>query len=705
MKRCLAVILSLSSLTLAASDPSLIWTAISIPARDGKTLAADLYSADATPQRKPVILIQTPYNKNYYRTDDASGLGGKKFPTDAHYNYVVVDWRGFYGSKGADVPGYDRGLDGCDCVEWIAAQPWCDGKVGTWGSSALGVIQYQTARRHPPHLACITPQVKDFQTLYENYYYGGDYRKEHVESVERLGFLSTAAVLAHPALDATWRAAAANTAMAPDIEVPALVVGGWYDHFPTDVLRSFEDLRTASAPAAREKHRLIVGPWLHTGVGESQQGVLEYPNATDLYSTEIRFWDYCLRGVSNGWDQEPVVSYYQMGENAWRTAPAWTGIPRMEKSLYLQPAGGLSEALPPEGALPDGYIYEPDDPTPALGGSRFNPFDPSVLTGPQDLREAIETRPDVLVYSTPVLEEDLRVNGALRVDLFVSSNRVDTDFCVRLTDVYPDGRSLVMTQGIRRTRFRNSSSTPELMTPGQIYPVTVELQDLALTFLRGHRLRVDVCSADYPHYDKNRNDGGPMYSSGPSYSALNTVYHDAAHASRIVLQCLPNTPLSAGFTWAPSSPEPGGTVAFTASASGGTPPYVCSWNLDGTQAVGPDVLGTFSAGSHAIVLTVTDGAGAGAVSQKTLVVAPSVFVSAVVAMSNPFRLEVSGSGFQEGCNVVIDGKDVPKTAFKGPAMVVAKGTGLKAMVPKGMTVQVSVMNPSGTASAPFPFTR
>ena len=536
MKSCLAGILLLASLSLAAADPSLTWTALSIPTRDGKTLAADLYYADTAPQSKPVILIQTPYNKNYYRTGDPSGLGGKKFPTDAHYNYVVVDWRGFFGSTGADVPGYDRGLDGFDCVEWIAAQPWCDGKVGTWGSSALGVIQYLTARRHPPHLACITPQVKDFQTLYENYYYGGDYRKEHVESLERLGFFSASAILAHPTLDAAWRTAAANSAMAADIGVPALVVGGWYDHFPTDVLRSFEDLRTGSAPAVRGQHRLILGPWLHTGVGESQQGVLEYPDATDLYSTEIRFWDYTLRGVPNGWDQEPVVTYYQMGENAWRTAPSWAGIPRIEKSLYLQPGGGLSEALPPGGSLPDSFLYDPDDPTPALGGSRFDPFDPSVLTGPQDLSQAIETRPDVRVYTTPVLEQDLRVNGALRVELFVSSNRTDTDFCVRLTDVYPDGRSLIMTQGIRRMRFRNSPSTEEFMTPGQIYPVTVDLQDLALTFLSGHKLRVDVCSADYPHFDKNRNDGGPMYTVGPSYSALNAVYHDAIRPSRIVFQ-------------------------------------------------------------------------------------------------------------------------------------------------------------------------
>lgn len=577
--------------------------------------------------------------------------------------------------------------------------------MGTWGSSALGMIQYQTARRHPPHLVCITPQVKDFQTLYENYYYGGDYRKEHAESLENLGFFSASTILAHPSLDAAWQAVAANSAMAPDIAVPALVVGGWYDHFPSDILRSFEDLRTASAPAVRERHRLIFGPWLHSGVGDTQQGVLEYPNAVDLYPTEIRFWDYYLRDQPNGWDQEPVVTYYQMGENAWRTAPSWAGIPRTEKSLYLQPAGELAEALPPGSSLPDSYLYDPSDPTPALGGSRFNPFDPSVLTGPQDLAQAIETRPDVLVYSTPALAEDLRVNGSLRVELFVSSDRTDTDFCVRLTDVYPDGRSLIVTQGIRRMRFRNSLSTEELMTPGQVYPVTVALQDLALTFLSGHKLRLDVCSADYPHFDRNRNDGGLMYTTGPSFPARNAVYHDGANPSRIVLQTLPSAPLSADFSWTPPIPAPGSTVTFTATASGGTPPYSYSWDLDGTSALGFEVQGSFPAGSHDILLAVRDGAGAETAVEDTLTVAPSVSIEAVAALANPFRLKVSGSGFQPGCRVEIGGAQAPHTVFKKGSLVIAKGSGLKAMVPKGVTLQIVVLNPDGGRSTPFAFSR
>lgn len=331
---------------------------------------------------------------------------------------------------------------------------------------------------------------------------------------------------------------------------------------------------------------------------------------------------------------------------------------------------------------------------------------PRSLTGPQDLSQAIETRPDVRVYTAPVLEQDLRVNGALRVELFVSSNRTDTDFCVRLTDVYPDGRSLIATQGIRRMRFRNSLSTEEFMTPDQIYPVTVDLQDLALTFLSGHKLRVDVCSADYPHFDKNRNDGGPMYTVGPSFSALNAVYHDAIRPSRIVFQTPSNTPLSADFTWTPSFPEPGSVVTFTATASGGTPPFSYAWNLDGSAASGQTVTRAFAAGRYTVTCAILDGAGDNASSAKEILVTPAVLVTAVTVLKSPFRLRVEGVNFQTGCSVTVDGRASPQSQWKDSTLVVAKkGKTLKAMLPKGQVVQIVMANPDGTTSEPVSFTR
>jgi predicted acyl esterase len=521
---------------LAGSAAGLSYQPVSIPVRDGHSLAADVYYT-GTLAARPVILIQTPYNKLFYRTQAhlPPEAGGASFPQDPAYNYVVLDWRGFYGSAAAAVPGYDRGLDGYDAVEWIAAQPWCDGRVGTWGHSALGYIQFLTARRHPPHLVCCAAYAKDFLTTYSDYYYGGDYRKEHVESMARLGLAEPDLILAHPREDLFWQAVAAQSDLAGEIAVPMLLATGWYDHYPDDILAAWEALRARSDPAVRDLHRIFIGPWVHGGMHDAVQGELEYPDTVGVHDElTLRFWDRYLRDQDNGWDDEPPVLYYQMGESAWRPAASWSGIAREDLVLYLQPSALLAETPPSAGGGADTFLYDPADPTPVLGGSRFNPFDPDVATGPVDIR-TVETRPDVLVYSTPVLAECLRLNGPVETRLWVSSDRPDTDFVVRLSDVYPDGRSMIVTQGIRRMRFRGSYSAETLMTPGQVYPVTVLLQNLALTLPAGHRLRIVIASADYPHFDRNRNDGGEMYIDGPLLPAANSVWHDAVHPSQLVL--------------------------------------------------------------------------------------------------------------------------------------------------------------------------
>lgn len=544
--RCLSALAVGLVLLLLATDSTtaqtgLVWTNLAIPTRDAKTLDADLWHAPPALTPKPVILIQTPYNKNRYRLGAVPGYASPSFPVSTNYHYVIVDWRGFYGSGAAAVPGYDRGLDGFDCVEWIARQPWSNARVGTWGGSALGFIQYQTTFHHPSNLVCCTIAVKDFQTRYDNYYYGGDFRKEHVENLERLQLADADVILSHPAYDLVWRTLEAVGHTPERMSVPALIVGGWFDHFPDTVLRSFSDLQLESDAAMRDQHRLIFGPWLHGEVGKAQQGALTFSNATNLEALEIAFWDYHLRDqTDNGWASQPVVQFYQMGENIWLQATNWQDLPRLNRSLYLR-AGGLLTPEPPEdGEHPDPYTYDPNDPTPAFGGSRFNPFDPGVLEGPQDQSASIETRADVLVYSTPILTNDLRVNGALRLTLYASSDRTDTDFAVRLADVQPDGRSLIMTQGIRRGRFRDSLSTPNLMTPGVAYPFEIELQNLALTFRAGHRLRLVIASAIYPHFDRNLNDGGPMYTTGTPLVATNSVFHDPFHLSRLDFQVLPD---------------------------------------------------------------------------------------------------------------------------------------------------------------------
>ncbi|MDD2889128.1 MAG: CocE/NonD family hydrolase [bacterium] len=513
---------------------SVHYDSLKIPMRDGKWLAADLYTNDSTIQ-KPVILIQTPYDKNTYRTTVGQGT---PFPYDsAHYNYVILDWRGFHGSDSATSSGYDRGLDGYDAVEWIAQRPWCNGKVGTYGGSALGLIQFMTAKHRPPHLVCSAPFIKDYKTKYSDFYYGGEYRKEQVESMAGLGFLTTSLILTYPTESMYWKLLVEQPNDYPEsLAVPMLIVSGWYDHYPSDVIRAFKDLRTRSDISVRQKHKLIMGPWLHSSVGQSQQGILSYPNSVGVPdSVTTMFFDYYIRNIQNGYEQLPVVRYYQMGVNEWKTTNDWYSVGNYTDTLYLQTGGVLISALPLDSVSYDSISYDPRNPSPTVGGSRFNPFVPSTPVGPQDQRDSVESRSDVLVYSTPVLTGNLIVNGSIKILLYISSDRKDTDFSIRLCDVYPDSSSVIVTQGIRRMRFRNSYSTEQFMTPGQVYVDTITLSDIALTFLAGHRLRIDVSSSNYPMFAVNPNNDDSLYKPGDTLVAKNYVYHNSVYASKILI--------------------------------------------------------------------------------------------------------------------------------------------------------------------------
>ncbi|MBC8145257.1 MAG: CocE/NonD family hydrolase [bacterium] len=512
--------------------------AISIPTRDGKTLAADLYTTDKSAKR-PTILVQTPYNKSYYRfaVNIPAQAGASMFPWDsANYNYVVLDWRGFSGSRDAAVTGYDRGLDGYDAVEWIATQSWSNGKVGTWGTSALGMIQFQTARHHPPHLVCAVPLAKDFKTKYTDFYYGGEYRKEHVESLETLGLASSSAILSRPTYDATWKVVERNSDYADEIEIPMLLISGWYDHYPDDIIRAFDDLRTNSAADVRGLHRLIMGPWIHEGIGEAQQGALSYPNAAGVPdSIALQFFDHFMRDIDNGYVSRPRVQYFQMGSDEWRSTDSWNTLATNADTAdyFLNIGGALTPTAGASGGAP--FTYNPRNPSPTIGGPRLVPFGDSVSVGPQDQRP-VQARGDLLIFETSVLQRELSINGAPAIELFVSSNREDTDISVRLCDVYPDGRAMLVTQGIVRMRFRDGLSPGDTsrMQQGFVYRAHVPMQNLAMTWRTGHRLRLLISGSNFPQFERNLNTGGALYGGNDTLVAFDTI-HTGVHPSRIRL--------------------------------------------------------------------------------------------------------------------------------------------------------------------------
>lgn len=523
-----------------------IWKEIDIPVRDGKLLKADFYSIDSS-IAKPCILIQTPYNKALYRSLTNlpfDSLFASALFDLTNYNFIIMDWRGFYTNKTAAKPQYDRGLDGYDAVEWIAQQKWSNGKIGTSGSSALGMIQFQTARRHPPHLVCCAPFVKDYKTKYTDYYYGGVLRREHTEQMEKLGFLTVETITNYPIYNNFWKLIENQNDYPEEFEVPMFMCSGWFDHYPSDCIRAFLDIKTRSHESVRTKHKLLMGSWTHSGLGLLNQGELEYPEAVNVpQNTSKDFFDFYLRDIQNSWDSKPVISYFQMGENIWQTANDWYSVASGFDTLYLWKGSSLKEEPPPIvspfGSSPDTIFYNPKDPSPTIGGARFNPEDifsreHTTPVGPYDISDTVESRNDILIYSTDILERPIQVAGKIKVELFVQSDRKDTDFSIRLCDVYPDGKSFILTQGIKRARFREGHEIEKFMEPDSIYKITIELEDMAITFIEGHRMRIDITSSNYPMFDINPNTGGEMYKPDDTLIATNLVYCNEEYSSKVI---------------------------------------------------------------------------------------------------------------------------------------------------------------------------
>lgn len=520
------------------SSASFNGSTVLVPMRDGRSLSADVFLPKSG-GKHPVLLIQTPYDKNLVRPWFAGEgrWGSDSLFTDPNYAFVITDWRGKFASSGALTQGTQANLsqDGYDTCAWIAKQEWCDGKIATWGPSALGRVQYETARANPPNLVCAVPMVMPLNLDHDIYFPGGALWEEFLSMIGRLGFGTQLynQVTARAVKDDTWKVVERTFVRPEEFQVPMLFIGGWYDIYTDGVLNAFAAVRAGGGTRARGNSKLVMGPWLHN-TDQLKNGQLDFPKARLYGMKRARgFIDYWVRGVANGFDAtEPSISYYQMGVDEWRATSIWPPTGTRDRKYYLHPDRSLSTSAPQRAPAAASFRYDPASPVPTIGG---HVLDPALKGGPQDQREKVESRGDVLVFSTPALTSDLPVTGKIKIALHVSSDRLDTDFTAIVTDVYPDGRSMLVTEGIRRMRFRNTTSREELMNPREIYAVTIELTNTAITFLKGHRVRVIISSSNYPKYALNLNDGGPMYKKGNGLVATNTVYADATHPSALVL--------------------------------------------------------------------------------------------------------------------------------------------------------------------------
>ena len=557
---------------------------VKVPMRDGVNLSTDIYLPDAEGPF-PAVLFRTPYNNNNeMNVEDCIYFASRG------YAFVAQDARGRWDSEGEWYPFINEAEDGFDSLEWVGSQPWCDGNVGMWGGSYVGLAQWQAAPLRSKYLKAMVPRV-GYSNLYHNWVYtGGAFQlafnlkwgaiqmhtrtnqaqylwmpeSNHLSSLQWHLPLNTMAEAAgrnsqfwkdwidHPSYDDYWRSMRPVDAHYADIRVPAYGFGGWFDVFLQSTLNNFMGVNQYGRPPGKGNQKMVIGPWVHN-VGnfgrETRTGDVEFGDAAqiDLRAERVRWFDYWLKGIENGVTDEPPVKVFVMGANRWREASDWP-VPGTQYTRYYLHSGGNSNSVfggggldttSPTSEAPDKWDYDPEHPVMTVGGSTCcGEDDTPVSMGPRD-QQTVEWRPDVLVYSTTPLDSDIEVTGPVKMVLYASSSAPDTDFTAKLVDVNANGTAINVAEGIIRGRYRDSWEQPELMEPGRVYKFEIDLWSTSNCFLAGHRVRVEVASSNFPHFDRNPNTGNPFGQDVELQVAHQTVYHDADHPSHIVLPIIP----------------------------------------------------------------------------------------------------------------------------------------------------------------------
>jgi hypothetical protein len=578
-----AVILlpGLTALAQTASDIA-VERGVAMKTRDGVTLYADIYRP-AGEGSFPVLLQRTPYNK-----ENAADFGRKAALRG--YLVVVQDVRGRYTSEGEWYPFKHETEDGYDAVEWAAAVPHSNGKVGMFGGSYVGATQMLAAIGHPPHLAGICPVVTA-SNYHENWtYQGGAFEQWFNESWtaglaqdtanrairQGTNALAGSAVLPlkqfplfnldlgtvgltrqlapyfldwldHPLYDSYWKQWSIEEQFG-QIQVPALTVTAWYDIFQGGSLRNFTGLQAhAGNEAARKSQRLLVTIGGHAGGGRTI-GAVDFGADAEQFdenAVTLEWYDFLLQGKQNRFATAKPVRIFVMGENQWRDEDAWP-LERATPTRYLLHSGGKANSASGDGALSpstlrteaaDSFVYDPANPVPTVGGPLCCDVG-HLPAGPRDQQE-VEQRPDVLVYSTAPLDQDLEVTGPVALDLYASTTAADTDFTAKLVDVAPDGKAINLTEGILRARYRESTATAQPIIPGKVYEYKIDLWSTSNVFLKGHRIRLEVSSSNFPRFDRNLNTGKDASTDAVFVKATNTVLHDAGHPSALTLPVVP----------------------------------------------------------------------------------------------------------------------------------------------------------------------
>lgn len=540
---------------------------VPIPMRDGVKLSADIYRPDAE-GKFPVLLTRTYYGKNNFDILHDRGREFIEYFVSRGYVVVVQDCHGRYDSEGNFYIEIYDAEDGYDTQTWCGIQPWSNGKIGTFGCSYGGCIQWYSAHLSNPYLKCMVPR----DSTSDPYFDGGfmrngvpqnwlgwcvstagrttrrgqpkvlDWSKitRHLPLItmdESIGFRFPywRDYLRNPLYGEYWERTSVRNKYHL-IDVPTLNIGGWYSD--ADIIGTITNFcgvaYQGKTPEGQKSQKLLIGPWSHcsdsTKVGEIDFGEEAKVNIKKVH---LRWYDYWLKGMDTGIMAEPPVKLFVMGANRWRYLNKWPPDQAKFTRYYLH-SGGRANSLIGDGTLsteepgkqpPDRFVYDPENPVPSLFGDELEMLD----------QRPVERRDDVLVYTTPPLEEDVEVIGPIKLVLYASSSARDTDFTGKLVDVHPNEMARYLTCGIVRARYRETYTKPTLIEPGRIYKYEIDLWVTGNRFLKGHRIRLEVSSSHFPTFFRNQNTGNDMAIDTEMVIARQTIYHDSEHPSYLLL--------------------------------------------------------------------------------------------------------------------------------------------------------------------------
>ena len=566
--------------SLPLIEPGRLMLNIPVPMRDGINLSADIWLPPSSRGSGPwpALLLRTIYDNQ-----EARYIGWAREFTNRGYAVIMQDCRGRGDSDGDWIPYVCELYDGYDTHQWIGEQDWCDGNLGTFGLSYPGFTQTLPATLRSKYLKAVAP-IASQQDNYGHHRVNGvihhnvafaflnmlgrSMQYESLKHFDQDTFffelpIDTAmekvsnthpyykGVMEHEQYDEWWSSYSLRDKY-PEMAIPSLFITGWFDSLSNENFKLFNGwTKKAKTEDARSKTKLIIGPWSHQiapwgRVPMGENG--EYADRTfgkqalsDVIEMHMHWYDQRLKGIDTGVDEEAPIKLFVMGKNTWRDEYEWP-LERTEwTKFYLSSAGnavdddgGLHPEIKTSDQTSDSFIYDPGDPVPSLG-SQYQTYD---FCGPHD-RSHIQRRPDVLTFTTDILTEDMEITGPISATIWASSDAKDTDFTATLTDLEPDGKAIALCEGIVRARFRNGTENPQMMVPGEIYKFEIDMWNTSNSFIKGHRIRIEISSSNFPRYNRNLNSGNPIASDIDITLANQTVYHGIQYPSYINLPVIP----------------------------------------------------------------------------------------------------------------------------------------------------------------------